>query len=494
MPKIDITNSTVKKAKADAKPGVKRHEITDARQRGLEIRVGARAAVWSYRWEKAGRSNRLELGGIDEWDITKAREIAAEAATAVRSGITPDDEWMRQQRIKRGRLTEILVPEPVAVLTWDWDEAITAYLAEVERTKKPRTLVDYRNMLKTPELGKFTGRAVSTITLKEMLSAVADVHSRGVERHAEHLASVIRPMWKFLSHLTRQDKSGVIDRRLMEYLEAPPRSRSVTRRKKAKYAPPIHEVGRMLVIARSGVFEPTIAASMELLLFSVQRVNAVATAYAEDFKSIGDNRIDGLWSMPPTHRKTAESRGDEADHIVPLPRQAWAAVQRMLDINDDQDPNPFLFRGLRPKRKGDVVGSMAASNIQHGMLYSPGITMTPHDMRRAFTTIGADQWRWTLKQCKTILDHLEGNESGDVTVINYLWNGQHEKWDMMRLWCDLLEEAAVEALAFDQRLGDLDWLKAHIVAQRDLHKHKIRPGISLAKPPQIAGTSPLTSP
>lgn len=481
MPKIDITNKTIAKARQDAKPGATRYEITDARQRGLEIRVAARGASWSYRWQSAGKSNRLDMGALDEWGIAEAREIAGEAAIAVRSGEAPDAEWMRRQRIKRGRLTESFEPVEQPVLTWDWDEAVTEYLAEVERTLKPRTLTDYTDMLATPELARFKGRAVASITLKEMSEAIADIHARGVQREAEHVASVVRPMWKkFLGRLDQQDKSGVTDRRLMEYLEAPPRSRSTERRKKAKYAPPLHEVGRMLVIARSGVFEPRIGAAMELLLFTAQRVTAVATAFSEDFTSIGDH-TEGLWSMPPSHRKTAESRGDEADHIVPLPAPAWAAVQRMLDANDDGSNGQYLFRGLRPRRAGDLVTSIAPSNLQHGMMYSPGITMRPHDMRRAFTTIGADRWEWTLEQCKTILDHNEGRASDDVTVINYLWKGTHAKWGMMRQWCQLLQEAAAEALVHDDRLADLDWIKRHVVARREEHKTGKRKGVSLQK-------------
>ena len=51
-----------------------------ARQRGLEVWVGARAALWSYRWERDGKGKPVKLGGIDEWDITQTREIAGEAA------------------------------------------------------------------------------------------------------------------------------------------------------------------------------------------------------------------------------------------------------------------------------------------------------------------------------------------------------------------------------------------------------------------------------
>src|SRR5690606_28370581 len=145
-------------------------------------------------------------------------------------------------------------------------------------------------------------------------------------------------------------------------------------------------------------------AALELILFTAQRVTALTTAHQLDFKPTGDGTV-GLWSMPPSRRKTAETRGDEADHIVPLPAPAWTAVDRMLELTDDGNTNPHLFRGIRPRRAGDEIMSIAPSNLQHAMMYSPGIQMRPHDVRRAFTAIGSERWDWTLPMVKTILDH-----------------------------------------------------------------------------------------
>ncbi|MEO5807007.1 Arm DNA-binding domain-containing protein [Devosia sp.] len=483
MPAVTITQQTIVSAKAAARPGVQQSEITDIKSEGLRLRVGARGVRWQLRFKIAGKGYRLDLGGVDDWSITEARDLCLEAQRVIRACIRrPDDAWLHEQRI---RLSKIVAPATLQEdtrlsLRWRWENGVSEYLKEVERTLKPRTLIDYRNMLGTPEMQRFAQRPIAAITLKEMTAAVGDVHRRGVERHAEHLASVIRPMWRYMAHLDIQEKSGVTDRKMMAELEAPTRSRSTSRRKKKKYSPPLHEVARMLIIARAGVFHPTISTAIELLLFTAQRVTAVATAWTEDFIGISDYS-EGLWSMPPAHRKTAESRGDEADHIVPLPSSIWSAVERMRDLNDDGSTNPHLFRGLRSRRKGDTIGAIAPSNIQHAMMYSPGIRMRPHDVRRAMTTISADLWGWELADVKTILDHNEGRASDDVTVMNYLWQGTHKKWPKMRAWCELLEKAATEELARDPRLGDITWLKRHIVTERDAHKKGVRRPVSLVK-------------
>jgi hypothetical protein len=485
MPSTNITQQTIASAKATARPGAPQSEITDSRAEGLRLRIGARGVRWQYRCKIRGENLRLDLGSVDEWSIAEARDVAGRAQDLVRAGLRrPDADWLFEQRVRLGKVDAPATPQadPRLSLKWSFDGGKKHYLAHVMATKKSRTFEDYKSVLGTPELERFKGRPLASITLKEMSKAIGDIHARGVQRHAEHVASVVRPMWKWCGHLNNQDDSGLDSPRVMQDLQAPERTKAAV--KKKKYVPPFHELGRMLVIARAGVFHPVIAAGMELLLLTSQRVNAVVTAEKSHFVGVGDY-TEGLWRMPPAHRKTAEKRGDEADHVVPLPPSAWRVVERMMDLHDDGDENPFLFRGQRPRRAGQSIGSIASSGVQHGMMYSPGITMTPHDVRRGFTKTAGARFKWTLEKCKTILDHNEGRASDDVTVLNYLWDGTHEKWPMMREWCDALEEAAADALQFDARLTDQDWLKRFIVAERDAHKHGVRPAVSLVKGAKI---------
>lgn len=477
-----MPSTTIASAKAAAKPGAPQSEITDARAEGLRLRIGARGVRWQYRCKIKGENLRLDLGSVDEWSIAEARDIAGRAQDLVRGGVRrPDADWLFEQRVRFGKVDAPATPvaDPRHSLRWTWEDGKKAYLEHVERTLKPRTHADYANILRTPELDRFAGRPVASITLKQMLNAIGDIHARGVERHAEHVASVVRPMWAWMGHLRQQDESGLENARIMQDLEAPPRSRTAAKPKRVKKAPELFEIGRALVIARSGAFHPTVSAALQLLIYGVQRATATVTAHRSHFRSIGNG--EGLWSMPPAHRKTAERRGDEAAHHVPLPAPIWRVIDELLDATDDQDPSPYLFRGVRPKRAGDTVEAIAASNLQHGLMYMPGVSWSPHDIRTGFTVRGSKAFRWTLPEVKTILDHNEGRGSGDVTVLHYLYDGTDAKWPMMRNWSALVEDAAAEALRFDDRLADVDWIKRHIVKARELHKRGKQPGVSLIK-------------
>src|SRR5690606_36394269 len=131
----------------------------------------------------------------------------------------------------------------VVVKSWDWVTARDEYLAEVERVNKRKTFVDYRNRLRNPaELARLEGRQVATITLDDATIAVADIHSRGVESQAEHVAAIISAFFTWLAKPARRKDTGVEKGRMSD-LEAPPRTLLTKATVKKKYAPPMHEVG-----------------------------------------------------------------------------------------------------------------------------------------------------------------------------------------------------------------------------------------------------------
>lgn len=469
MPSVEITAKTITKAKADAKPGSPRYEITDTRARGLRLRVGPQGAIWQYRYERGGKTKRLLLGAVDDWTIAEAREIAIEAANRLRVGHGFPEDWVHFQKMKRGKIAFNPRPQEDArkFLKWTLEKAIQQYLVEVERTSKPATLADYRRMLGAPELKPLMKQSVATITRQDLAEVVGKVHRRGVERHAEHLASVLRPMWRFLERDDIIKQTGVTPGE-MKTLSAPRRSRvgSVEKRKD-KYTPTMIEVGRILAIAQAGVFNPVTSAALQLLVFTCQRITPIASAGRHEFRPIVIEG-EGLWSMPAAHRKTALKRGDLSDHVVPLPGPAWAAIQAQL-----QNESDFLFPAARPRRAGDEPGAMAASNLSHALRYMPGVTATPHDLRRAFGTHGAREFKWGIAGTKLILDHNEGVASGDVTAESYaLDDGTDEKWPIMRSWASWCEEWAAKAVEDDRRLADLEWLKREIQTTRDRDKKK----------------------
>ncbi|KQX40365.1 hypothetical protein ASD04_06975 [Devosia sp. Root436] len=481
MPTIDINARTVAKAIADAKPGAKQSEISDSRARGLKLRIGAQGASWQYRYEQAGKGVRFDLGSVHDWSLVEARELAADAAAHRRKRGTVDAAWMETMLVKHGRKGEIQLP----VKSWDWATARTDYLADVDRTKRMKTAASYRNLLtNTPELERFAERAVSTISRREAAKAIADIHARGVEAHAEHVAAVVSAFYTWLGDDARADDTG-IEPGHMRGLRAPQRTAKKEVAKPAvkanRYAPPMHEVGRLMAIARSGAINERIGLAIQHMCFTVQRITYIVHARIDGMEA-ALTPDEGLWRMEPQHRKTAENRNDTTDHVVPLPAPAWAVVQRAMTLTEDLDHHR-LFPGFRPAKAGGTVDAMAESAVQHNMTYMPGIVARPHDLRRSFTKFGQSKFRWGIEGSRSILDHNEGFATDDVTVHSYLHDGIGPKWDIMRNWVQYVEEATAEAIDFDKRLRDVEWLSDFIARRRHEIKTGYRKGVSLAKIP-----------
>jgi len=353
-------------------------------------------------------------------------------------------------------------------------------------------------MLGTPELERFAGRPVATISLEEMSVAVEDVHKRGVERHAEHLASVVRPMWSFLGSPTKRGRSGVSPGTMKE-LTAPERSRQAdgSANRKPKYVPPMLEVGRIVAICRSGAMHPIIAASIEFTVFTLQRVAAISQAQREDFED--RQGYEATWSIPAPHRKTAQRRGEEAAHVLPLPKVAWLAAKKAFDwslaIDDERiQRSTKVFPQLRARSKANQPGldaNISTSTITHSMTYMPDVKATPHDLRRAFATHGSVDLKFEEVQIKWVLDHLEGRTSGDVTAASYALHHRLEpKSVMLEAWAAHVEKYVIAAIEADPRLRDAGWIGKRMQLAQDAAKNVKVPRHAQGKIARLAKQRP----
>jgi hypothetical protein len=471
LPKIDITSATLKRAKAEAVPGARQSEIGDARQAGLVIRIGARGARWQFRFEAGGNGRRIDLGGIDDWTVAEAREVAGKAAAMIRNkqGL-PTEDWLLRQRIAYGKIDAPAIPTattPTEFGQWTFAEARIDYLAEVKRTRRFDTWDDYSKVLAAPELEELADQKVGRITRHDLSRIVVEIHRSGRERAAEKLAGCLRTMWNHLEKDANIRKSGV-ELGSMLGLKAPERSlvergnRSSDDIAPGRYVPSLLELGRIVAICRSGAMDPQIAAAVELLVMTVQRRRPIASAWKDDFEPIGDGR--GLWHMPPAARKSGARRDPDRDHVVPLPASVWGLVERIRAVDEFAE---WMFPAFRARRAGDKIAHMASSTLTHALLWMPMVEASPHGVRRAFSTHGEKLLGWTRLASKQILDHAEGEAAGDVTAASYaLHDGTHQKWPTMVRWVDAVEDHVGRVIAADQRLLDADWLRAQIAKLR----------------------------
>ena len=489
---VTITQSTVTKALQDAVPGGRRYEVTDAKSRGLSLRVGPRGVYWSYRYQLDGKDQRLHLGDVGQWSIAEARGVAAKAGEMIWSRIgVPDEKWLdriRQQagKIEQATLTPIAATTSREVFYWTYEQAILKYLPALQGVLSQATISDYGYKLRTPELiDHFRKTPLPRIKRADMAKRIALIHGRA-QTHAANCVRAVSAFWSWLERDTQIGSSGVTPGE-MAALQAPPRQiyvigpagEEVALPRRGTYVPSMAEIGRVVAICRSGAIHPTIAAAIELTAFALQRRSTMAKARASAFSQAGEIG-EGLWTIDPRDLKIKERKDGRPRpaHYVPLPRQAWAIVDRQLRaIGPDQR---WLFPQIRARRKGDILSWIDENTLSHTMSYMPGVNARPHDLRRGFGTHGERLLGMLRAETKAILDHASGEVStalitrpgargSDVTGRHYsLHDGTHRTWPVMRAWADAVEREAVEAA---KTLPPVAELKRLMRAARDRAGH-----------------------
>lgn len=467
-----ITAAVVAKAKADAKPGVRRYEISDARAKGLVLRVGPTGVIWQFRYAVDKRDVRLFIGDVDTWSIAEARDVVARAQAMLRdrSGL-PNAEWIERLLIRTGKIAEAtLAPAPEKprdAFKWTFEQGRAAFLAEAKRTKSPVTADDYRQKISASEFEPFLKRPLPSITRPEMAGVVGKIHRSGRETHAANTARVISAMWGWLEKDQQIEDSGITPG-IMRGLKAPERTRRPSKRLVAD--PTLEDLGRIIAIARSGAIDPIIGAAVELTVWTVQRRRAVAAAKIEDFRPL-DGDVEGLWYVYADDRK----RSDGEAHVIPLPAAAWQCVKRALSVietdyqrriqsDPDAAKSEYLFPQSRARRRGMALTHLHPSTITHNIGFMPSVSSSPHHVRTIFGTYGERILGFSRPTTKLILDHSEGGTRSDVTGRHYsLHDGTHEKWPVMQKWAAAVEADVERAMS---TLESVDELRSAVAAAR----------------------------
>ncbi len=460
---------------AECRPGMTPRDVIDAGGPGLILRLKPRGAHWGLKFERADRTLRLKIGTPGILNLEQARHIAGKARSYLDAGglVAPGEEWLRDRYVELGLahlrpprdevLISAFMESAPKLMLWRFDEARDAFLAEVKRTLRHDTWVDYKAMLHIPEVEPLLLQQVRTITMQHLAVIVAGIHASGRERKAEKLASVLRPMWTFLVEAGRQHLTGVTTP--MPLLKAPKRSAEAKPRSNGKvpgsYVASASDIGHAVAVARSGALDRSLSVAMELMVATGQRRRPVAGALLVDFVPWVEMPGWGIWSMGPSHRKTAAKRLDKNRHVVPLPPALWTRIQEQMDraatVGSD-----YLFPQVRARRAGGKVdGHLSAASLNHRLI-DMGLKASPHDLRRGLSTACQNRLRIARDDVKLIIDHNEGIPSNDVLEAHYTVHDRLDrKGPVMEAWWPWLE-AQVAATA----LPDLATLKGEIARRR----------------------------
>lgn len=477
---VDITGTFITRCREEQRPGVPAVDVRDLRAPGLLLRVSPRTISWGWKAERLGRTVRLDLGPVERLTVAQARSVAGEATDLLRSGNGwPTILWlnrrlgelglMRMEEVFPGVVRHEAPPAPPPKpRTWTYERAVEAYLAAHEDEWKAKTLPDARKNLRHPALATLFRQPVANVT-PDALATLLAAKNRTHHRQAAALYVRLRHFYRWLATPGPRVDSGVSKGHLDDLIRPKrPKAKegrdgrlvSTVRTQRVRF-PTMERVGLVVALARTDLLRPPFPAAVLLLVATVQRRYAIATAKVEEFADIPGEPGWGVWRLPPVRRKTGEQSSAQAHHSIPLPPPVWAAVREQAEAAAG---SAWLFPGMRPRRKGEPVGHLSADALTHLMAALP-VDASPHDLRRALRSHGARTLRLPDGVLDLIIDHAEGVAPGSVSERHYVDDDRLDlKLPVMRAWWDLVEKHAAEARF------DLEQVRAGFLAARARQK------------------------
>jgi hypothetical protein len=467
-PKSSITKATVTAAARRAFLG-EEGDIPDPACPGLMLRMRAKKVTWSYRGKIGKKQKRWNLGD-ERVSPDAARDRCWQVKNCLRNRIDPSKmvtSWITGISIAHQQKTcdEKSIP---------WAKARGLFLDDAFHTKSLDTYNDYKKKLKNePELNRFEGMSVSMITATDIETVLAAVSKR-TESGAEGLQRTLSSMWTFLAKPVNREKTNVVPRVIRE-ARAPDRKRERVEdpdyKPKEDVKPPDRiQIGRVMAIAKLGVFSPQQSNAVLLLCGTAQRRRMVVGVRANNLQCFED---EVCWEIPPYFRKTAKKKRSQSKHLVPVVGFAAKAAHALLSAAADGEA-AWLIPAIRVRKHGvpPKTPYMTPRTLSRVFETMPGVDLSGHELRYALATYGPQDLGWHKDDAPMILDHLEGFDPGDVTAQFYNMDPAIlKKRTMMKQWVEWLEKQEAAAIAADPMLTDRAAI-AKLVAQKRRERQK----------------------
>lgn len=315
------------------------------------------AGKWILRLSICGKRREMGLGRWPDVSIAEAREQAAEARKAVRSGADPIVERTKA-RFGAHRLT---VAEAIT-------SCFEARKAELKRDGDAGRWMSPLNTHIIPKLGKLPIESIDQHALKRTLEPIWHLKT-------EAAIKALNRMNLTLKHAAALG--------LAVDLQATMKTRALLgkQRHKVTHIPsmPYQDAPAFYrwLSDQSGVS----ALALQLLLLTVARTSEVRLATFEEIEGT-------VWVLPAERTKTGR------EHRVPLTESALAIVERCRGLS----PNQYLF----PAYKGQPISDAAMATL----MKREGYEARPHGFRATFRTWVEEQTDTPFEVKEASLGHM----------------------------------------------------------------------------------------
>ena len=379
-----------------AQPAAVRREIPDALMPSLYLVVQPSGTKsWAVRYRHNGATRKFTLGSHPAIDLKAARALAGKALRAAAEGRDPGQEKAQARAASADTI----------------DRAVAQFIERhCKRKNRPRTAQETERLLRLHVMPRWRGRAVSSITRRDVLDVLDRVVDAGAPIAANRVLAATRKLFNWL--LARD----IIATSPCAGVKPPTDERSRDRVLDDKEL-------RAVWLAAEEIGWP-FGAMVKVLVLTGQRRDEVARMEWSEI-DFGDK----LWTLPRERVKNDEK------HEVPLSGAAIAVLKSVPRIAGSR--YVFTTNGKAPS-SGYSKGKRRLDALLSDM---PPWRL--HDLRRT-TASGMARLGINLPVIEKVLNHASGSFAGIVGV--YQKHGfSQEKRRALEAWA-----AFVAGLAGDK--------------------------------------------
>jgi integrase len=394
------------------KPGPARREVPDGKIQGLYLIIQPSGTKsWAFRYRHAGRPRKHTIGPYPAISVSRARDLAQQAAGAVAQGRDPHSE-----RAELRRLQAIAARADRYMLERVVDNFVERY---ARANLRESTLNECMRVLDKEVVESWRGRTLSEIRRSDVHDLLDRIVDRGSPITANRTLAYFRRMCNWAV------ERGIIETSPCQGVSAPAVERSRDR---------ILDDDELAAVwkacDRIGVFGPFV----RLLILTAQRRDEVAEIrWPElDFDA-------SLWRLPRERTK------NDTEHSVPLSKAALDILHAIPRLASDRDL-VFTTNGetavsgfSRCKIRLDTLAQAELGR------QGPLPHWTLHDLRRTAAS-GMARFGFPVHVVEAVLNHRSGKIRGVARVYNR-YDYADEKRRALDAWAGHVERIFNKATA-----------------------------------------------
>lgn len=369
------------KAIENIRPTAARQEVPDGLIRGLYfVMQPSGKAAWAVRYRYQRQPRKLTLGTYPAIDLKAARELASRALVHVAGGGDPATEKQVQKDAeRRPRETDLV------------ENVIDRFIDRYARPNAPRSWQETKRILEKEVVPRWKGRKLADVERREVHELLDGIVDRGAPIMANRVLAALRRMCGWAV------ERDIIKVSPCQGIKAPSSERSRDR--------VLDDDELLLVWLTCEEMKWPFGPLIQLLILLGQRREEIGGMRWSELDL--DRRT---WTLPRERVKNG------VEHVVPLPPQAIAILERLPKIVPPKGAPDYVFTtgSGKPvsgytkakKRLDDLIEASEGARLPH---------WTIHDLRRSFAS-GCARLGVNLPVIEKILNHVSGSFGGIVGV------------------------------------------------------------------------------